>query len=360
VKIALDVQSTLGRKTGIGQYTVQLLAALRRAAPQHEYIPLDWGGDVRMRIDRRLRWQQWIMPQRARAVHADLLHVPGFDAPWLHSCPTVLTVHDLIGALFPHNFPPAAKFYWSRWLPASVRRATHVIADSESTRRDIMRLVGLPGERITVVPLAAGEQYCPVEDPARLAAVRTKYGLAARYLLFVSTIEPRKGLDTLVEAYARLGAAYQEVGLVITGKQGWYAEQLFAQVKRLGLGERVRFTDYVADEDLPALYSAAEALAFPSRYEGFGLTVLEAMACGCPVICSNVSSLPEVAGDAARLVSPDDADALAAALSATLADASLRRAMRARGLAQAARFSWDKTARETLAVYERVAKGNVG
>jgi glycosyltransferase involved in cell wall biosynthesis len=356
VRIALDVQSTLGRKTGIGQYTHQLLAALRRVAPQHEYVPLDWGSDVVMRIDRRLCWQQWTMPRLASAAHADLLHVPGFDAPWLRPCPTVLTVHDLIGALFPQNFPPAAKFYWSRWLPASVRRATHVIADSESTRRDVIRLAGVPGERITVVPLAAGPQYCPVEDAARLAAVRAKYGLPARYLLFVSTIEPRKGLDMLVDAYAQLDERYREVGLVITGKRGWYAEQLFAQIDRLGLGRRVLFTDYVADEDLPALYSLAEALTFPSRYEGFGLTVLEAMACGCPVICSDVSSLPEVAGDAARLVPPDAAGALAAAISALLADADLRRTMRARGLAQAARFSWDKTARATLAVYEHVMK----
>ncbi len=134
MKIAIDVQSTVGRKTGIGLYTVNLLDALRKIAPQHNVIPLAWGRDLPMRLDRRLRWQQWTLPRQARAAHADLLHVPGFDAPRWRPCPIVLTVHDLIGMLFPQNLPPVARFYWSRWLPWSVRWASRVIADSEHTR----------------------------------------------------------------------------------------------------------------------------------------------------------------------------------------------------------------------------------
>jgi glycosyltransferase involved in cell wall biosynthesis len=352
--IALDSQSTIGSKTGIGVYTSNLFNALRCVAPEHNYIELNQGTDVRMRLDRRLRWQQIEVPRRARAVVADVLHVPGFDAPVWKPCPVVLTVHDLIGFLFPRQFPPVSRFYWSRWLPFTLRFATHIMADSECTRQDIMRLLGVPEARITVVPMGVGPHYQPLTDHDRVQAVRQKYHLPARFILFVSTLEPRKGIDTLVEAFARVQSRHSDVELVITGKVGWYTDQFFAQVERLGLKGKIVFTGYVADDDLVALYNAAELLAFPSRYEGFGMPVLEAMACGTPVVCSSSSSLPEVAGDAALLVPPDDSDALAQALGQALEDGVLRQQMRNRGLTQAARFSWEQTARQTLAIYEKV------
>ncbi len=356
MRIGIDTQSSLGRKTGIGQYTALLLEALVQIAPQHEYVTLQWGRDPVMRLDRRLRWQQFELPRRARASGSDVLHVPGFDAPFWKPCPVVLTVHDLIGVLFPNNFPPAARFYWSRWLPASVRNATHVVADSEHTRHDLINLLGVHESRVTVVPLAAGAQYRPVLDPAAVQAVRHRYTLPQRFILFVGTVEPRKGLDTLVDAFARVRGTYEDIGLVIAGKRGWYTARLFADIGRLGLAETVIFTDYVRDEDLPALYCAADVLALPSRYEGFGLTVLEAMACGTPVVCSNSSSLPEVAGDAAIMVPPGEPDSLAEGLSQALASEDMRRCMRERGIAQAARFSWLETARRTLSVYERAGR----
>lgn len=355
MRIAIDTQSTLGRKTGIGIYAATLLEALRQTAPQHEYLEIHQAAEVRMRFDRRLRWQQFEIPRRTRALRAEALHVPGFDAPGWKPCPVILTVHDLIGRLFPQNLPPVSRFYWSRWLPFSVRFADHIIADSEHTRQDIVRLLKFDPSRITVIPLAAGAQYQPIGLADTLQGFRHKYHLPDRFILFVSTLEPRKGIDTLLEAYAALVQITPTVPLVITGKRGWYTEQLFAQVKQLRLETRVIFTDYVPDEDMPALYNCADVLAFPSRYEGFGLTVLEAMACGTPVICSNTSSLPEVAGDAALLVPPDDASALMRALQRVLHDASLHKWMKAQGLQQAARFSWARTAQETLAVYERTA-----
>lgn len=354
MRLALDTQSTLGRKTGIGIYTAALLDALRSVAPQHEYMELNWGIERVMRLDRRLRWQQWEVPRYARAAQADVLHVPGFDAPRWKPCPVVVTVHDLIGVLFPQNLPPVSRFYWSRWLPFSARFADHIIADSEHTQRDIVRLLKIDPAHITVIPLAAGPQYQPIEPPDLLQATRQRYQLPERFIYFVSTLEPRKGIDTLLEALAIVVRTQPDVKLVITGKRGWYTEQLFAQIERLQLAPRVQFTDYVPDEDLPALYNCADVLAFPSRYEGFGLTVLEAMACGTPVVCSNSSSLPEVAGEAALLVPPDDAAALAQALQRVLDDAALRWQMKTQGLQQAARFSWQHTAQETLAVYERV------
>jgi glycosyltransferase involved in cell wall biosynthesis len=351
MRIAIDSQSTLGRKTGIGLYTANLLRALRRVAPEHEYVELAWGRTEELRVDRRLRWEQWELPRRARAARAQVLHLTGFGAPLWRPCPTVLTVHDLIGYLFPAHLPPMARLYWARWLPFSVRFAGRIIADSEHTRRDLERLLGVPPQRITVIPLAADERFQPVSDPGVLAAARARYDLPSPFVLYVGTLEPRKGLDTLLDAFAALAGEFPHA-LVIAGKRGWYTEPLFRRVERLGLGRRVRFTGYVADEALPALYSLADLFVFPSRYEGFGLPPLEAMACGVPVISSHAASLPEVVGDAGVLVPPGDPQALAAAMREVLTDEARRAEMRARGLARARCFSWEETARRTVKVYE--------
>ena len=350
MRIMLDTQSTLGHRTGIGHYTDKLLAALRRVAPQHEYLEASWGAGIVMRTDRRLRWQQCELPRCARAQRADLLHVTGFDAPLVRPCPVVLTVHDLIGMLFPHNLPPVARLYWGRWLPMTIRRANHIIADSDHTRNDLIRLLGLPAERISVVHLGVDRTFRPLQRPA-LAALRHKYDLAEPCLLYVGTLDPRKGLDTLITAFGLLAARIPH-HLVIAGQKGWYVDALFRQVEALGVGRRVHFTGYVADDDLPTLYNLADLFVFPSRYEGFGLPVLEAMACGTPVVCSNASSLPEVAGEAALLVPSDDAPALAAAVESVLGQPTLADQMRAQGLARAKRFSWEETARRTARVYE--------
>jgi glycosyltransferase involved in cell wall biosynthesis len=356
MRIGIDTQSTLGQKTGIGQYTAHLLQALRSVTLEDEYIELNRGADVLMRLDRRLRWQQFALPLKAHRARVDLLHVTGFDAPLWHPCPTLLTVHDLIGILFPQNLPPISRFYWARWLPFSIRFATHLIADSDHTRRDLVRLLGVPELRITVVPLAAGVDCRPIQENDILQALRQKYQLPLRFILFVSTIEPRKGLDTLMDAFARLLSVYGDIKLVIAGKKGWYTDRLYDQIERLELKDHITVTGHVPDEDLPALYNAAEVLAFPSRYKGFGLPVLEAMACGTPVVCSSSSSLPEVAGDAALFVPPDDPQALCSALHQLLENEALRRQMREKGLAQAARFSWEETARKTSTVYRNVIR----
>ena len=350
MEIAIDIQSTLGQRTGIGQYTAHLVAALRRVAPEVALREVSAGREMVMRTDRRLWWQQVSLPRRAAG--ADILHVPGFDAPARAPCPVVLTVHDLIGVLFPQNLPLVSRLYWSRWLPFTLRFAAAIVADSEATRRDILRLTKTRA-RIEVVPLGVDPAFAP-PLPERIDAVRAHYGLTEPFLLSVGTLEPRKGLDTLVEALALLEGRPR---LVLAGRVGWYWDRVAARIARLGLAARVQWLGYVPDADLPALYAAAEAFVYPSRYEGFGLPVLEAMACGAPVVTTTAAALPEVAGDAALLVPPDDPPALAAALDRLITDVDLRADLARRGRDRAARFTWERTARETLAVYRAVWDG---
>lgn len=349
MRVAIDTQSTLGRKTGIGQYTLRLAAAMRSAAPEHEFVELNLGRDIVMRTDRRLRWQQIQLPRRARRAGAALLHVPGFDGPVHSAIPVVLTVHDLIGMLFPQNFPPVSRLYWSQWLPFTVRFARRIIADSECTRRDIVRLMHIPAERIQVIPLGVDSRFEPQGSEA-IRKARKHFGLQAEYILYVGTLEPRKGVDTLIDAFVRMDEGHTHE-LVIAGKKGWYWE---AVLNRIGpeAAARVRVLEYVPDEILPALYAGATAFALASRYEGFGLPVLEAMACGTPVVCANSSSLPEVAGDAARLVPADNPAALASALQEVMNDRTLADSLRHKGVERAREFTWEKTARATIGIYE--------
>ncbi|MDQ4076560.1 MAG: glycosyltransferase family 4 protein [Chloroflexota bacterium] len=351
MRIAIDTHSTQGRKTGIGSYTTNLLHALEHVAPEHEYVPLAWHRSLELRIDQRLRWQQIELPRLARAAGVDLLHVTGFDAPLWKPCPVILTVHDLIGALFPGNLPPISRFYWGRWLPRTIRRADKIVAVSEHTKRDMVHLLNFLPDQIDVVYPGVSEVYRPMGDEVALAQVRQRYQLPHDMILYVGTLEPRKGLDTLISAFGQLASTIHH-DLVIAGKKGWYTDPLFRRVKELGLEQRVYFTGYVADEALPMLYNQASLFVFPSRYEGFGLPPLEAMACGVPVVYSDVASLPEVVGEAGLPVPPDDETALAAAILRVLSDETLRETMRVRGLARAATFTWEAAARRMSDIYE--------
>ncbi|MBI2863827.1 MAG: glycosyltransferase family 4 protein [Chloroflexi bacterium] len=353
MRIGIDTQSTLGRKTGIGLYTAALLSHLKKVAGDNDYVEIEWGKTTELRTHERLVWEQAIAPARAALARVDVFHAPGFGAPLLRSCPVVLTVHDLIGLLFPQNLPPVSRFYWHRWLPFTVSRADRIIADSHHTKRDIVDHLCVPASRVEVVYLAAGDDFRPIDASARREEVRRRYGLPPRFILYVGTIEPRKGLKELVSAFARLkretGLPH---GLVIAGKKGWYWQDLFRLVEDLGVA--VCFTDYVADADLPTLYSCADLFVFLSHYEGFGLPPLEAMACGTPVICSNASSLPEVVGDAALLVSPPAIETVSGAMAAVLQDPSLGDSLAQKGRKRAREFSWERAARETLAIYQKV------
>lgn len=281
----------------------------------------------------------------------DLFHATEHLLPPFRRIRTVLTVHDLIYVLFPEYHLPMNYHFLRLMMPRFARRAGAIIAISECTRRDLVRLWQIPEEKVHVIYEGIDARFRPPLAATTAARVRASYGLPDRFALYVGTIEPRKNLPTLLEAWKRLGSPCP---LVIAGKKGWLYEETFTKVEALGLSDRVIFTGFVPDEDLPALYGAAEIFVFPSLYEGFGLPVLEAMACGTPVVTTTGGSLPEVAGDAALLVDPTAVAALTDALGRMLRDRALRDEFRERGLARAGIFTWERTASETRDVYRQL------
>lgn len=287
---------------------------------------------------------------------AELFHATEHLLLPLRSIPAVLTVHDLIFRHLPEHHKPLNRLYLNLTMPLYCRRAGHIIAVSEHSKRDLVAAYGIAEEKVTVVYEAAAPEFCP-QPPRAVAAVRARYGLPERYLLFVGTIEPRKNLSRLLTAFEAVYAEGLVDGLAIVGQRGWLYGDFFARLEESPVREAVLLPGYVPDEDLPALYAGAQALVLPSVYEGFGLPVLEAMACGAPAVASNASSIPEIGGDAALYFDPLDVEAAVDAIRRLLRDGSLRDEMRERGLAQAARFSWQRAAAETRAVYDAVIKG---
>jgi glycosyltransferase involved in cell wall biosynthesis len=297
---------------------------------------------------------QWQIAHLARRLKLDVVHDPtGVMSLLLTGGARVLTIHDAIPYVCPQTSTRLDWLIYHAWLPLAVRAADAVITDSGRSREDIVTYLPVSPGRVVVVPLAADRRFRPMET-ADVEPVLRGYGVEQPYILYVGSLESRKNLPRLLQAYARLRQWSARWTLVIVGARKWKSSPIFDTVEQLRLGPYVHFTGYVADTHLPALYAGAELFVFPSTYEGFGLPVLEAMACGTPVVCSNTSSLPEVVGDAALTVDPTDVEGLAEAMRRVLADAGLRQDLRARGLARAQQFTWERTARETLAVYRQV------
>lgn len=287
----------------------------------------------------------------------DVLFVPSHVLPLLHPRRSVVTVHDLGYRFFPEAHKTFDRAYLELSTRFNARSAAHVLADSQATKDDLVRYTGVAADKVTVVYLGRDETLAPVEDAQRLAEVQRRLGLwsagqPAPYILYVGTLQPRKNLVRLVEAFALVRQQRPDLLLVLAGKRGWLADPIFRRVEALGLHDAVLFPGFVADDDLPALLSGALCFAFPSLYEGFGFPVLEAQACGAPVLAAASSSLPEVAGDGALLVDPLDTAAIAAGLLRLVDDEALRARLRSAGFANLHRFSWRRCAQETLAVLE--------
>ncbi len=362
--------------TGSGQYTHNLLEALAKVDPTNEYLLLSpclapriskiRNPQSAIRNFSKLWFEQVSFPRTCRRPDIDLAHVPYFASPFFPTVPTVVTVHDLIPLILPAYRGSLLVRLYTRLVAAAARRAEAIITVSQASKRDIVRYLHIPPERIHVTYEAAGETFQPVEDEAcpepsrraQLAAIRRKYALPERYLLYLGGFDQRKNLSTLLRAFALLVSRWRQARLVIAGKLPGRDSPLFPDpcrlVRELGVEDRVIFTGWVHEEDKPALLSGATAFVFPSLYEGFGLPPLEAMACGAPVITSNHSSLPEVVGEGGILVEPTDVEALAEAMEMLLIDDVLRAKLRQRALDQAAKFSWRQTALETLVVYRKV------
>ncbi len=362
--------------TGSGQYLRGLIDGLVRVAPEHEYVvlvPQDAVGEtvggarlvgVSTPFDGRsanlakLWFEQLGAPQAVARLGADLLHVPYAAPPLWGAVPVVTTVHDIIWRVLPeYRGGPAVRGYFAL-VARAIRRAAHVLADSEHSRRDIIAHLGCAPERVSTVLLAAREEFHPLDRAEAAAYVAERYGLRGPFIYYVGSREARKNLAVLVRAFARLRrSGGPPATLVLAGRPAGGDPQLFPDldslIDALGVRDAVRVID-ASRGDNPRLYAAATLVAYPSRYEGFGLQPLEAMACGTPVVASDASSLPEVVGDAALLAPPDDIAAWTAALWRMLADLALREDLRAGGLARAASFSYDRVAAETLTIYRRV------
>ena len=287
----------------------------------------------------------------------DVLHVQ-FTAPPFAPCPVVTTIHDLSFEHLPETFKRRSRAQLRLTVRRTARKAALILTLSEFSRRDIIETYAVDPERVIVTPAAAPTHFKPVADETELEKIRERYGIGANYLLSLGSIQPRKNLTRLIEAFQWLRKSRPDdelPQLVIAGKRGWLDDEVFRAAQQDGLNESVKFIGYVPEEDLPALYSGAMCFVYPSYFEGFGLPVLEAMQCGAPVIAGNQTSLPEVAGDAALLFDPFDTRALGEAIARVIDHPDYRAELRARGLKRAAEFSWIATARLTLKAYESAA-----
>jgi len=369
MRVCLDLTPALLNTAGTGRYVRELAKAL--VALGHEdqlsFFCVDPEGDAgagtkgpvrRKTIRCSKRWWSAVaalssclgIPMDRFVGEADVFHATWHLLPRLRAPASIMTLYDLSFALFPETHLRVLRWSSNALVPRFLGACDRIIAISESTKRDAVRLYGIPEEKIVVTHLAAEDRFRPA-DPDRVTEVRSRFGLPPRFLLYVGTIEPRKNLDVLLGALSHLKEQGRETPLVVAGKLGWLYDGFLAKIRSLGLESLVLLPGFVPDDDLPALYTAAEAFVYPSIYEGFGIPVLEAMGCGTPVLCSDVSSLQEVAGDGGILLPPGDPAAWAEAIARVTEGPALRGELRERGFRQAARFRWEETAKRTWEVY---------
>lgn len=379
MKIGINAMFFQYPATGSGQYMMHLLQALSEIDTENDYVllgpqefeevrntnspnfpyqvqPVPGFAQSNENVE-KLLWEQVTGPAAARKAGVDVFHVPYFAPPLLPRTPTVVTVHDVIPMRLPAYQPDAKVKAYMRLVSQAARNAKLIITVSQHAKQDIIDALKIPEERIRVIYEAAGDEYQPVYDPAALAAARTRYDVGERYIFYLGGLDQRKNVPQLVRAFAHL---YRQIGdpnlqLLIAGNPDKHKGPLFPDPRPvaadLGMSGQIVYR-FIEEEDKPAMYSGASAFVFPSLYEGFGLDPLEAMSCGAPVVCSNRTSLPEVVGDAAITVDPENIQELVAAMRRVLTDPELQSDLRARSLQRAAQFSWQKAARETIAVYE--------
>ena len=370
MRIGISTFALSGRlgMAGSGRYVLGLVGALAALDHGHELVLLGNRDNLGLlpasgceRVDcgrvttvrsLRLLWEQLVLPIAVRWRRVDILHSPVFVAPLAVPCASVVSILDMTWFSRPEQHTRVKGAYFRRMIPPSVQRAQRVIAISEATMRDVVAGLGTRPDKVAVTYLGTDQAvFHPGAAGGRAEALRIRYGVQRPYVLYLGKLEPRKNLPALVRAFDAVAEQFPDHQLVLGGNPGWDVEAIYGAAVEARCAGRIRFPGFVEEADLPALYAGADLFVYPSSYEGFGFPVLEAMASGTPVITSDVSSLPEVAGDAGLLVDPADVDALAAAIHSILSDGELRRKMRIQGLQQARQFTWEETARQTLEIY---------
>lgn len=355
------------RRAGIHQYIAQLL---RHLPPEEDVRYVVFTGDApdllwelpvqvvesAWRTDKplaRIAWEQVAWPWAMVRERVDVVHSMAFVTPVLNPCTAVVTVYDLSFMIYPQAFPLAQRLYLQTQTRRSVRAARHVCTISESGRQDVHHYFGVPLDKISVIYPGVEAEFQPL-PAAQIAAFRAAKGLPETFLLHVGTLQPRKNIPILLEALAQTGRP--DLHLVLVGGKGWLYDEIFARVQALGLSQQVRFEGYVPDEELPLWYNTAVVLTFPSVYEGFGLPIVQALACGTPVIAADASAMPETVGEAGWLFPPQDASALAERIITACDDSAQRAEKRAQGLVQAQRFSWRTAGQRTAEIYRHLLK----
>jgi glycosyltransferase involved in cell wall biosynthesis len=371
-RIAIDYTPAYEQGGGIGRYVRELVAALTSQDEQNSYR-LFVAGATRDRLPAigkgNFSWTptrltpKWLariwhraripLPVEIFTGKINLYHATDFVLPPTYPATrTILTVHDLSFVRVPETASPRLKAYLDNVVPRSVNRADHILADSQATKDDLVELYATPAEKITVL-LSGVDQRFQRTEPAGFLTTRTRYKIGHQpYIFSIGTVQPRKNYGRLIQALAQLRAEGHDLILVIAGGRGWLEDPIYETLRAYKMESFVHFIGFAAEEDLPALYSAAECVAFPSLYEGFGLPVLESMACGTPVITSNLSSLPEVAGDAALLVNPLEVDVITDAIRRVIEDSALRQTLVERGYERARQFTWEASARQLRQIYQ--------
>lgn len=365
--IGFDGTPLLGQRSGVGYYTSRLLTALANIHPDWDYWLYSnrpFNGleaelchtqkMVRLFPHSRWVWMQMILPFLVRQSGVDLCHFTNSLAPLWSRVPFVLTIHDASLFLYSQYHPRSRLLAMRSLIPLLARQASAVITVSEQSRTDLQQVLKVPAHKLFVIHEAAPHSFQPVTNTGQRARIRQKYHLPPRYILFVGTLEPRKNLHRLVRAFAKLHQKGYEHHLVLVGSFGWLMDRFLSEIHRLGIDKVVHYLGYVPLEELPTLFSCAELFAFPSLYEGFGLPLLEAMACGTPVLTSDRSATAEVCADAAWLVNPEDESAIGEGLAQLLNNPNQREQLRQKGLARAQQFSWHRAAQETAKVYDSV------
>jgi glycosyltransferase involved in cell wall biosynthesis len=373
MKIAIDLIQIPTKLAGVGFYMENLVKNLLAIDRDNEYVLFVRRGTIKYFLVKqrnisyvispdypliiRVIWEQLVLPLRLLLAGCQVLHSPHYTTPllgwWFKR---VVTFPDMTFFLFPEVHVKWKIGYFQKMTRLSARLADKIISISYSTTKDIKKILHVPDRRIATTQLAVAEAYRPITDKVRIGRTLQKYLINGEYLLYVGTLEPRKNITNMVKAYMLLPQKMRDqYKLVITGKKGWHYQELFALIESSADRENIICTGYVAENELPDIFNGARLFVYPSIYEGFGIPVLEAMACGVPVITSNVSSMPEVLGDAGILIDPGKPAEIGAAIEKVLTDNVLSDKMRCEGVKQAQKFSWRKCAAETLAVYEEVA-----